>query len=159
MKLSTRVLYGLKAVVELALRGAYDGSAVNSVPVSQVSKRQGIPEQYLRQLFARLRRARIVSAERGRSGGYFLARLPERISAMDVMEALGERIEPVFCVRKPKECRRAPECPTHPLWCRLADIMKEALSAMTVAQLAERCPGRGRGRGRAALPRGYMFHI
>ena len=155
MKLSTRARYGLRAVVELALRGAYEGSAVNPVPLSQVSKRQGIPEQYLRQLFTRLRRARIVSAERGRSGGYFLARLPERISAMDVIEALEEKVEPVFCVRRPKECRRTSECPTHPLWCKLSDLMKEALTMTTVARLAERCPGRGR----AALPRGYMFHI
>lgn len=155
MKLSTRARYGLRAVVELALRGAYNGSPVKPVPLSQVSKRQGIPEQYLRQLFARLGRAKIVGAQRGRSGGYFLARLPERISALDVIEALGEKSEPVFCVRNPKECRRASECPTHPLWCRLADLMKEALTMTTVAQLAERCPGRGR----AALPRGYMFHI
>ena len=102
-----------------------------------------------------LNHANIVEAVMGRRGGYLLAREPERISALDVARALGEEIEPVFCVRTPSRCRRVKECPTHPLWARLADVLKEVLSATTVAQLAERCPGRGRH----SLPRGYMFQI
>ncbi len=155
MKLSTRTRYGLRAAVELALRGAWKGSDTRPVPLASVAKRQGISEQYLRQIFMHLNHANIVEAVQGRSGGYLLARKPELVSALDVVKALGEEIEPVFCVRRPSKCRRVRECPTHPLWAKLGDLLKEALSTATVARLAERCPRRGQG----SLPRGYMFRI
>lgn len=169
MKLSTRTRYGLRAVAELALRGAWKdapevppsgssgspGASGRPVPLAAIAKRQGISEQYLRQIFMRLRRAGIVAGVLGKSGGYLLARDPGLISALDVVRALGEQIEPVFCVRAPSRCRRVRECPTHPLWARLGDLLKEALSTTTVAELAERCPTRGR----QSMPRGYVFDI
>jgi len=171
VKLSTRTRYGLRAVAELALRGAWKGAPEapasgssgsprerargKPVPLAAIAKRQGISEQYLRQIFMRLRRAGVVAGVLGKSGGYLLARHPELISALDVARALGEQIGPVFCVRAPSRCRRVRECPTHPLWAKLGDLLKEALSATTVAQLAERCPTRGR----QSMPRGYVFEI
>ena len=155
MRLSTRTRYGLRAAVELALRGAWKGSEKRPVPLAAIAKRQGIPEQYLRQIFMHLNHASIVESTMGKHGGYRLAREPERTSALDVAKALGEEIEPVFCVRTPSRCRRVRECPTHPLWARLADAVKETLAATTVAELAERCPARGK----QPMPRGYAFQI
>ena len=155
MKLSTRARYGLRATTELALlREGLDGEA-KPVPLARIAKRQGIPEQYLRQIFLSLRRAGIVRAVRGTSGGYLLGREPVDISARDVVRAMGERLEPVFCIREPSECERAAECPTRPLWSKLARAMETALSTTTVAQLAETCPGKGCP---ASAP-GYMFNI
>ena len=155
MKLSTKARYGLRAAAELALRASAGNGSALPVPLAAIAKRQGIPEQYLRQIFVSLKRARLVKAVRGTRGGYLLGREPEDISALDVVGAMGEEMAPVFCVRKPSACRRVSECPTHPLWCKLADAMREALSTTTVAQLAEMCPRRGR----LALPRGHMFAI
>jgi len=153
--LSTRTRYGLRAAVELALRGAWRGSGARPVPLAAVAKRQGISERYLRQIFMHLGRAGVVAAELGRRGGYRLAREPGRITALDVTKALGEELGPVFCVRRPSRCRRVRECPTYPLWGKLADAVTDILGATTVAELAERCPTRGR----SALSRGCMFHI
>jgi Rrf2 family protein len=155
MKLSTTARYGLRAVTELALQGAWKGSGGRPLSLSAVAKRQGISVQYLRQILLPLKRARIAVPVMGRSGGYLLARPPEKITVLEVISALGEQIEPVFCVRKPSGCRRVRECPTHPLWARLADMMREALTVTTVAQLARRCPRRGA----ESMSRGYAFHI
>jgi len=115
------------------------------VPLSAIAKRQGISEQYLRQIFMPLKRSGIVKAVRGKRGGYLLGRRPEGITALEVVEAMGERLAPVFCVGAPSKCRRVAECPTHPLWRRLADAMRGVLSTTTVAQLARDCPRRGLG--------------
>jgi len=155
LKLSTKARYGLRATAELALRKVAEKGGPRPVPLSAIAKRQDIPEQYLRQIFMPLKRAGIVKAVRGKNGGYVLGREPGKISALDVVRAMGERLEPVFCVGRPSGCRRVGECPTHPLWCKLADAMREALSTTTVAQLAEMCPKRGR----LALPRGHAFDI
>jgi Rrf2 family protein len=157
MKLSTRVRYALRAAVELALRRAFvgEGGATSFVSLAQVAKRQGIAVPYLRQIFVSLRRNGIVKAAHGCAGGYTLARAPEAISAYDVLAAMGERLGPVDCVSKPSSCARAKECPTHPLWCHLADLQREALEAASLAQLADRCPRRGK----ESLPRGHVFEI
>lgn len=155
MKLSTRARYALRAAAELALRKVAGNGGTRPVPLAAIAKRQGISEQYLRQIFMPLKRAGIVRAVRGKRGGYLLGREPGEISALEVVRAMGEKLEPVFCVGRPSSCRRASECPTHPLWCKLADAMREALATTTVGQLAEMCPKRGR----LALPRGHTFDI
>jgi Rrf2 family protein len=157
MKLSTRARYALRAATELALRGAWQGNGSEAAVVSltQVADRQGIDVQYLRQIFARLRRSGVVKSIHGRSGGYLLARAPERINALEILDAMGEDVGPVECVGKPSKCKRVKECPTHPLWCRLAESYKSVLNSTTVAQLAARCPQRGK----ESLARGYAFDI
>jgi Rrf2 family protein len=157
MKLSTKSRYALRAVTELALRGAWPGSenGARVVSLGLVAERQGIDVQYLRHIFSRLRQKGIVKSVQGRSGGYTLAKAPERINAFQVITAMGEKLGPVECVQKPGSCKRLKECPTHPLWCRLAEQFEEVLTATTVALLADRCPRRGK----ESLPRGYTFDI
>ena len=96
MKLSTKARYGLRATTELALRKVAGNGSTRPVPLSTIAKRQGIPEQYLRQIFLLLKRAGIVKAVRGKRGGYLLGREPEAIAALDVVWAMGERLEPQF---------------------------------------------------------------
>jgi Rrf2 family protein len=155
LKFSTKTRYGLRAIAELALRGSGENGNNSPVPLSRIAKRQGISEQYLRQLVMPLKRAGIVKAVRGKQGGYYLGRRPGDISALDVVEAMGEHLDLVFCVGEPSACKRSSECPTHPLWCKLAAALREALASTSVAQLAEMCPKRGR----LALERGHTFNI
>jgi Rrf2 family protein len=151
MKMSTRARYGLRAAVELAMRRAWRGAGTPPVCLRAVAKAQGIPEPFLRQIFLGLKRARIAEATMGQQGGYRLTRDPSRISAYDVVEALGERIIPVPCVRRSDLCCRERRCPTRDLWCRVAAVLKRALSGSTLSQMAEHCPGQGRLQARMRL--------
>jgi Rrf2 family protein len=138
--MSTRARYGLRATVELAARGACRGASGRTVSLSVIGRSQAIPVQFLRQIFLSLKRARLVEAVMGKDGGYRLTRAPSRISAYDIVVALGETIVPVPCVKNRTVCCRISRCPTHALWCQVARLMKSALSQTTIAQLAERCP-------------------
>ena len=155
MKLSTKARYGLRATAELALRKIAGNGNTRPVSISTIAKRQGIPEQYLRQIFVPLKKAGIVEAVRGKSGGFLLARGPEEISALEVVQAMGEELGPVFCVSEPGACERVSECPTHSLWCKLGDAVRKALETTTVKELAEMCPRRGS----KTLPSGHTFDI
>jgi Rrf2 family protein len=144
LKMSTRVRYGLRASVELALRGAWRGSAGGAVPLSQVVKSQGIPEPYLRQIFHSLKKSRLVESVMGKDGGYRLAREPGKITAYDVLCGLGEEVAPVPCVRDIRFCALRPTCPTHPLWLKVTEMLKMTLRRTTVGSLSLHCPGRGK---------------
>ena len=88
MKLSTKGRYAMVALADIALTG---GDDVQSLAI--VARRQNISFSYLEQLFVRLRRAGIVDSVRGPGGGYMLARSPENIRIIDVLEAVDEPMD------------------------------------------------------------------
>ena len=83
MKISTKGLYGTLAIMDLAMH-----YATGHVHKADIAERQGIPEQYLAQLLAALRRAGFVRSVRGPAGGHTLARHPRDITVGDVVELL-----------------------------------------------------------------------
>jgi Rrf2 family protein len=154
MKISTRVRYGLRAAVELALRGAWRGSPGRPVPLTEVVKRQRIPEPYLRQIFFSLRRSKLLEAVMGKGGGYRLSREPGKITVYDILRGLGEEVAPVPCLLNGRQCEMRPTCPTHPLWVRMAEMLKASMRQTTVEALSAHCPGRGRLEKAGARGRG-----
>lgn len=73
------------ALVELDLRTRDSGRPVRLV---DLAAERGIPEQYLEQLFANLRRAGLVVGRRGVGGGFAFARRPDDVTVLDVVAAL-----------------------------------------------------------------------
>src|ERR1041384_6511058 len=89
---STRGEYGMRLMVDLA-RNHGNGT----VSLHAVAEREQLPEAYLEQLVAVLRKAGLVNGKRGAGGGYILAREPAQITAGDVVRALEGPIEPQVC--------------------------------------------------------------
>lgn len=74
------------AVAALAELGRSAGS--EPVPIGELARRRDAPVQFLEQLFAVLRRAGIVSSQRGVKGGYRFARDPATVTVLEVVELL-----------------------------------------------------------------------
>ena len=85
MKLSTKGRYAMLALVDLVLNGEN-----RLVTLVEISERQKISLAYLEQLFVKLRRAGILASARGPSGGYQLAKLPDKIRISDILYAVDE---------------------------------------------------------------------
>ena len=83
MKLSTKGRYGLRAILDLAVRS--DGG---HVPISLIAERQDISVSYLEHLFSLLRKAGLIRSVKGAQGGYMLGRPAERMRVGDVLRAL-----------------------------------------------------------------------
>lgn len=88
MRLTSRIDYGLRAVLDLAMR--HGGGPVQN---GEISRRQQIPEQYLKQILPALRRAELIQSARGPLGGHRLARSPDSIRVAEVIRALDGRLE------------------------------------------------------------------
>jgi Rrf2 family protein len=90
--LSCKNEYALSALIELA---AYYSSG-EPLQIRQISAQQKIPDRYLEQLLATLRRCGLVRSLRGAKGGYILAREPRKISVLEVMNCLeGSDAQPI----------------------------------------------------------------
>ena len=60
----------------------------------EISKRQNISLHYLEQLFRKLRNGQVVKSVRGPGGGYVLSRSMDEITVKDVLDSVGENINP-----------------------------------------------------------------
>ena len=131
MRLSTKVRYGMRAMIELA-RQAGD----KPVMLRTIAERQGLSEKYLEQLFTHLRTAGLVKSERGARGGYRLARSADKITALDIYMALGGEAELIECAEHPERCDRHGDCPTIGLWRELGEALRRILAGKTLKELA-----------------------
>ena len=77
------------AVVGMAELARNSGTPV---PIATVAERRDIPVQFLEQLFSTLRRAGLLTSQRGVKGGYRLARDAEDITVLEVVQALDGRL-------------------------------------------------------------------
>ena len=110
-----------------------------SVSLHAVAEREALPEAYLEQLVAALRKAGLVIGKRGAGGGYTLAREPGQITAGDVVRALEGPIEPQICTAEGDpvlNCVREQGCGTRLVWLKLQSSIASALDGMTLAELA-----------------------
>jgi Rrf2 family transcriptional regulator, cysteine metabolism repressor len=137
MLFSTKAEYGIRLMVEL-------GRTADSAPVSlsSVADAELMPLSYLEHLVAKLREAGLVSSTRGAHGGYQLARPPEEIEMLDVVQALEGPIAPMECFHEEREgkvlCSHETDggaCATKVLWTRVQGGVTKALSGTTLAEL------------------------
>jgi Rrf2 family transcriptional regulator, cysteine metabolism repressor len=83
ISITSKSPYAVQALAELGRSGG-----VGPVPIGELARRREVPVQFLEQLFAVLRRAGILSSQRGVKGGYTFARDPATVSVLEVVELL-----------------------------------------------------------------------
>lgn len=132
MRLTTKGRYAVTAMLDLAVN-----AAAGPISLADISRRQEISLSYLEQLFARLRRARLVESVRGPGGGYLLAKAPENISVAQVIDAVDESVDSTRCGGL-SDCQQGDTCLTHHLWCELSEQIHGFLDGITLGQLAVR---------------------
>ena len=83
MKISTKGIYGLKAVLDLTINSSKETTTIKSI-----SERQNISESYLEQIFSILSKKGIIKSKKGSQGGYFLGERGEDTTVGDILRAL-----------------------------------------------------------------------
>jgi Rrf2 family transcriptional regulator, cysteine metabolism repressor len=83
ISITSKSPYAVLALAELARNNSGD-----PVPIGELARRREVPVQFLEQLFAVLRRAGILSSQRGVKGGYRFAREPAKVSVLEIVELL-----------------------------------------------------------------------
>lgn len=84
VELSCKSEYALLAMFALA----QNYSSGEPLQIKSIATQQGIPERYLEQLLATLRRQGLVRSLRGAKGGYLLGREPWTIQLFEIIEAI-----------------------------------------------------------------------
>ena len=138
MKITTRTEYGVRVLVTLARRHG-DGP----ISLTGIAKAEKLPHAYLEQLVRDLRRAGLVTATRGHSGGYELTRPPAQISVADAVRALeGPLLEmPCAGTETLEACDRPQPCSVHEVFQRVFESLDGTLGRTTLADVAATAGG------------------
>jgi Rrf2 family protein len=130
VRLSARGDYAVRAVVELA---AADGRLLTS---DKIAEAQQIPAHFLTNILVALRRAQVVSSQRGTEGGYRLARPAPEISLADVIRAVEGPLAGVRGERPESLDYHGPAEPLRDVWIALRASIREVLEETSVDDVA-----------------------
>jgi Rrf2 family protein len=108
-------------------------SAPGPATTNEIAEAEGITQNYVEQILARLKAAGLVSSIRGAHGGFLPARDAEEVTVADVVSAADEPLSIIPCLDEP--CDRISQCVTRPVWQRANDALVQVLSDTTIAEL------------------------
>ena len=150
MNFTAKEDYGLRAVLDLAACGGAE-----PVQTREIAQRQHIPEQFLEQLLAALRRAEVVRSTRGAGGGYTLAASADRITVGQVICALSGPLVPPELIASDSAtaARDTPESAVvRGLWLAFREALRGVADGTTLQDLLDK-------RADSEHDQGYMMNI
>src|SRR5687768_11926120 len=83
MKLSCTIAYAVQATLELA-----HAEPNRPIACGKIAKRGKMPKRFLLQILRHLVKHKVLCSARGVGGGYYLARAPDKITLLDIVEAI-----------------------------------------------------------------------
>ncbi len=132
--ISTKGRYALRFLADVAEHQRY-----GFVPLKDVAVRQGISEKYLEIVVKELVKGGLLTALRGKGGGYRLKRAPDEYNVKAILELMEGSLVPVACLESEQNvCPRSNDCRTLPLWQGLDKVISDYLTQFTLVDLCEK---------------------
>lgn len=137
MRISSLEEYGLRCMLALARKGPR-----GQLSIADIAEMEGLSVPYASKLLAILRKAKLVTAVRGRGGGFRVARETSEINLYEVLTALGgPLIDPDHCQKfsgQLEECVHRDDCSVHHVLDSLASFIGEMMERTTLEDLVKR---------------------
>ncbi len=134
LKFSTRSQYGLRAMAYLAL------NPKQPISLKEIAEAEQLSPDYLEKIFIRLKKAKLVSAEKGIKGGYSLALPAKKIKLSQIINALEGEVVLVKCLNQRKKCvcPQLNNCLTRGLWLEIQKNLIAYLEKLTLYDLIKK---------------------
>ena len=130
---STKGRYALRVIIDLAQHES-DGF----VSLKEISARQGISAKYLEMIVSLLVKGHAVRSQRGKDGGYVLARPADQITVGEIVLLTEGKLAPVSCLEcEDNVCEKAASCLTLPMWQRMDRLIVDYLGSVTVQDIVD----------------------
>jgi Rrf2 family protein len=130
MQISRRSDYAVRILLYLATQG-------NQCKTAAIARHQLIPTSLTRGITRELVANGLLESHRGLVGGVRLARPPETISLLEIVESIDGPIRLNRCLTRSGECPLDRLCPAHRVWREGLDLLRGRLARATLAELAE----------------------
>ncbi len=138
MKLSKRGEYALRSLINLGIAAKVGRRLVR---VTELAKAEDLPIKFLEQVMQQLREAGIVESERGKHGGYRLAKPGESIHIGEIVRLIDGPLAPIGCVSQtayePCNCPDEAHCGLRMLMLDVRNAIAAILDRYTLADVVE----------------------
>ncbi|MEA5571660.1 Rrf2 family transcriptional regulator [Calothrix sp. UHCC 0171] len=131
MELSCKSEYAILALLELATH--YQNG--EPLQIRQIAAQQNIPDRYLEQLLATMRRGGLVKSQRGSKGGYLLAREPWKITIFEILACV-EGLDARTCEEEPQPTT-VDSAIVEEIWQEVRQAANSILQKYTLADVCE----------------------
>jgi len=133
MQITRQADYAVRAILYLAQLDPNKRAAT-----SKVAEAQHIPPSFLAKIISQLSIAGLLQTSRGARGGVNLAREPEDVSLLEVIEAIDGPILLNECVSESSMCTFDDDCPLRPVWCEAQEELITRLKTTNFQQLLKK---------------------
>ena len=133
MRISTKIRYGSRAILVLALH-----YGEGPIELKEIAKEENISLKYLEQVINPLRTGGLVKSIRGSKGGYSLAKPPSEINLYDVVEVLEGPVHLIECLRDSKACQKVSSCVTREIWKEVSEAISKIFYSVTLEDMVNR---------------------
>ncbi len=131
MMVSTKGRYALTVMVELARKGEN-----GYVSLSDIAESENLSMKYLESIISILNKGGMLKSQRGKNGGYMLARDPGDYNINEILLLTEGTLAPVNCImQEGVQCEKAATCSTLPLWAGLDRVIDNYLSGITLEDI------------------------
>ena len=132
MRVTAKSDYALRALIEIARR-------TDSGPVSaeELGRLQAIPHGFLQAILADLRRAGVLVAQRGQSGGWRMSKDADQVTVADVIRAVDGPLVSIYGLRPEAVEYNDSAAVLQHVWIASRRSLRDVLESVTVRQLAE----------------------
>lgn len=129
MQITRQADYAIRCILYLAEK---KGRITMSKEISRAKK---IPMDFLSKILQRLTKAGLVRSHRGVKGGFELAKVPEEIDLLQVINVIDGPITFNRCAVSKKLCSFSKSCSVHPIWVELRREIEGRLSRINFRML------------------------
>jgi len=133
MELTRKGEYAIRGIVYLASRPADQVCLL-----SDIAAAVDVPQTFLAKIFQQFSKIGLVKSYRGTGGGFMLGRPADKITLLDVVEAVEGQIVPNRCVVDGVDCDRSSACNVHSVWLNVQTQVRGILEGVTLKELADR---------------------
>jgi len=134
VKVSTKGRYALRMLLDLA-----EHRDEGFIPLKDIAERQDISKQYLEQIISIINSSGALRANRGKQGGYMLAKEPSAYTVGQILRITEGNLAPIVCLEdKVNQCERVKKCKTLSMWKGLYKVISDYLDGITLQDLLDK---------------------
>ncbi|MCK5703464.1 MAG: Rrf2 family transcriptional regulator [Cyclobacteriaceae bacterium] len=132
MKLNSKIRYGVRTMIELAMNAGDSGMFQKNI-----AERQDIPLKYLDKIVSDLKSSGLIINVGGKRSGYILAKDARHITINDIYKAFEGRLSIIQCLNKNVNCCRNKKCASQDFWAYMNNEMEAIMSGKTLSDLVK----------------------
>ncbi len=133
MKISTKGRYAIRVMLDLS-----EHNTGEYIPLNDIARRQEISEKYLESIVSILVKNDMLTALRGKGGGYKLVKEPGEYTVASILRVTEGSFAPVACLEhQPNRCERVAFCKTLKMWQGLQKLIEDYFENITILDLLD----------------------